>query len=395
MSLVLYSNHDEAKMTLAYLYDILKNSEVSQANLKGIYLDCDKDYVRDYNRKGEKQFFHFIIPENGSYSINNINITIKDYVINDEVAVVKNKESLYPIKEIFMTAENNEIIKAFIEKAINIKQKEIKELNSSSNDKIKKKVYSKYGWLNHSSIPKRQLNTIFLKEGQIDNIKEKILTFINEDSYKDYVKHGIPYKMNVLLHGTPGVGKTSLIHSIASLCNADICMLNINEELKENDMIDAFRSVHDDDKLAIVVIEDIDCIFTDRKSYDTHKNHITLNGLLNCLDGFNNQEGLILILTTNFPDKLDEALLRSGRIDLEIELTFLDKFQAKNMFLSFFNDEKAFETLWAQINKYNVEPSTFLQFLFNNRKSSDISIHFKDFLNILYKKSQKSCSMYT
>lgn len=395
MSLVLYSNHDEAKMTLAYLYDILKNSEVSQPNLKGIYLDCDKDYVRDYNRKGEKQFFHFIIPENGSYSINNINIIIKDYIINDEVAVVKNKESLYPIKEIFMTAENNEIIKAFIEKAINIKQKEIKELNSSSNDKIKKKVYSKYGWLNHSSIPKRQLNTIFLKEGQIDNIKEKILTFINEDSYKDYVKHGIPYKMNVLLHGTPGVGKTSLIHSIASLCNADICMLNINEELKENDMIDAFRSVHDDDKLAIVVIEDIDCIFTDRKSYDTHKNHITLNGLLNCLDGFNNQEGLILILTTNFPDKLDEALLRSGRIDLEIELTFLDKFQAKNMFLSFFDDEKAFETLWAQINKYNVEPSTFLQFLFNNRKSSDISTHFKDFLNILYKKSQKSCSMYT
>jgi ATP-dependent 26S proteasome regulatory subunit len=392
MSLIFYSNRDESKLTLAYLYDILKQE---QPNMKGIYLDCDRDYIRDYQHKGEKRFFHFIIPENGRYTVDNIHIHIKDYIVNNEVAIVKNKESLYPVKEILFTAENTQVIKDFIEKAINVKQKEINELNGSMNGKIKKKVYSKYGWVGHSSIPKRGLNTIFLKEGQMDSIKEKIMTFIHEDSYNDYVKHGIPYKMNVLLHGSPGVGKTSLIHSIASICNADICMLNINEELKENDMIDAFRSVHDDDKLAIVVIEDIDCIFSDRKSHDTHKNHITLNGLLNCLDGFNNQEGLILILTTNFPDKLDEALLRSGRIDLEIELSYLDKYQAKNMFLSFFADEKAFESLWSQVNKYHIEPSTFLQFLFNNMKSPDISAHFKDFINILYKKSQKSCHMYT
>jgi ATP-dependent 26S proteasome regulatory subunit len=392
MSLILYSNHDEAKMTLAYIYDILKKE---QPNLKGIYVECDKDYIRDYQHKGEKRFFHFIIPENGPYQVDNINIIIKDYILNEEVAIVKNKEAFYPIKEITLSAENNEIIKTFLEKAINKKQKEIHELNTISNGKLKKKIYSKYGWLNHSSIPKRELNTIFLKEGQLDSIKDKIMTFIHDDTYKDYVKHGIPYKLNVLLHGSPGVGKTSLIHAIASICNADICMLNINEELKESDMIDAFRSVHDDNKLAIVVIEDIDCIFADRKSHDTHKNHITLNGLLNCLDGFNNQEGLILILTTNFPDKLDEALLRSGRIDTEIELSYLDKYQAKNMFLSFFNDDKAFESLWGQVNKYQIEPSTFLQFLFNNRKSHDITSHFKDFLNILYKKSQKSCHMYT
>jgi ATP-dependent 26S proteasome regulatory subunit len=392
MSLILYSNHHEAKMTLAYIYDILKKEEPL---LKGIYLDCDHDYIRDYRHKGEKRFLHFIILENGTYNINDIQITVRDYILNEEVAIIKNKETLYPIKEVTLTAENQEIIKQFIENAVNIKQKEIHDLNNSAKGKIKKKVYAKYGWSSHSSVPKRELNTIFLKEGQIDSITEKILTFIHEDSYNDYVKHGIPYKMNVLLHGTPGVGKTSLIHAIASICNADICMLNINEELKENDMIDAFRSVHDDDKLAIVVIEDIDCIFSDRKSYDSQKNHITLNGLLNCLDGFNNQEGLILILTTNFPDKLDDALLRSGRIDLEIELSYLDKYQARNMFLSFFNDEKAFNDLWIQVNKYNIEPSTFLQFLFNHRKSPNISGHFKDFINILYKKSQKSCHMYT
>ena len=392
MSLILYSNHQEAKLLLAFIYDTL----ISKKEIKGIYLDCDNDYIRDYRHKGEKRFYHFIIPENGIYHLEDgISVDIHDYVLNDEVAVVKNKESLYPVKEVILRADAKETTQKFLEKAINTKQKEIQELNNSLNDKIKKKIYSKYGWISHSSIPKRDVNTIFLKDGQIESIKDKIMSFIHEDTYNDYIKHGIPYKLNVLLHGTPGVGKTSLIHTIASLCNADICMLNINEDLKENDMIDAFRSVHDDDKLAIVVIEDIDCIFADRKSLDTHKNHITLNGLLNCLDGFNNQEGLILILTTNFPDKLDEALLRSGRIDFEIQLSHLDKFQARNMFLSFFDDEKAFETLWDDIKKYDVEPSTFLQFLFEHRKSKDISKHFKEMMNILYKKSQKSCHMYT
>jgi ATP-dependent 26S proteasome regulatory subunit len=384
------SNQNEVKLLLAYIYEIIKNS-----NVKGVYLDCDKDYIRDYSSKGQKRFYHFIIPDNGSYLVEGIEISISDYILNEEVAIVKNKERLYPVKQVSLSAPDLAMIKSFIEKAVNAKQKELDELNSSLNGKLKKKVYSRYGWISHSTIPKRELNTIFLKEGQMEKIKERILTFLHEDSYNDYVKHGIPYKMNVLLHGIPGVGKTSLIHSIASICNADICMLNINEELKENDMIDAFRSVHDDGKLALIVIEDIDCIFADRKSNDTHKNHITLNGLLNCLDGFNNQEGLILILTTNFPNKLDEALLRSGRIDMEIELSYLDKYQAKNMFLSFFNNEKQFESLWEDIKKYNVEPSTFLQFLFNHRKCSNISEYFAEFITSLYKKSQKSCHMYS
>lgn len=392
MSLVIYSNHDDNKLVLAYIYDcLIKTYEY----VKGYYIDCDKEYVYDYHNKGQKRFFHLIMPENGHYTVNNIQIDIHDFIIDNNTAIVKNKEQLYPIKELVLKAENNEIIKKFIENAINTKQKEIEKIKSISNDKITKKVYTKYGWVMHSTVPKRELNTVFLKEGQVDQIKDAILTFINEDSYKDYVKHGIPYKMNILLHGSPGVGKTSLIHAIGSLCNADICMLNINEDLKENDMIDAFRSVHENDKLSIVVLEDIDCIFSDRKTYDTHKNHITLNGLLNCLDGFNNQEGLILILTTNFPDKLDDALLRSGRIDMQIELTYLDKYQAKNMFLSFFTDENAFNELWDSIKKYDVEPSSFLQFLFNNRKSTNICEKFPDYIKVLVKKAQKTCHMYS
>ena len=151
-------------------------------------------------------------------------------------------------------------------------------------------------------------------------------------------------------------------------------------------MIRAISSASNTEKTSILVIEDIDCIFTDRKDGDCLKNKITMNGILNCLDGFNNPEGLIVILTTNHPDKLDSALLRSGRIDINIELTYLDKYQAKNMFKAFFDSDIIFEEMWSNIKKYDIEPSTLMQFLFSNRNKK-IEEKLKDLYDILYKKN--------
>jgi len=182
-----------------------------------------------------------------------------------------------------------------------------------------------------------------------------------------------------------------LIHTIASVCDACICNLNINIDLSEDDMIKALSNVSNYHKNSIVVIEDIDCIFTDRKEGDTHKNRLTMSGLLNCLDGFNNPEGLIVIITTNFPDKLDDALVRSGRIDLNIELTHLDKYQASNMFKSFFhNKDDIFEVIWNNIKKYKVEPATLIQFLFNNRYCINIADKFQELYDNLEKKLLKN-----
>jgi SpoVK/Ycf46/Vps4 family AAA+-type ATPase len=156
------------------------------------------------------------------------------------------------------------------------------------------------------------------------------------------------------------------------------------------------QKVNEDDKKCILVLEDIDCIFADRKINDSLKNNITMNGILNCLDGFNNPEGLIVIMTTNFPDKLDDALMRSGRIDLEVELTHLDKYQARNMFLSFFNNEEQFKILWDNIQKYSVEPSTLIQFLFINRNEANISDKFEDFYKLVeHKYLKRANNIYT
>ena len=77
-----------------------------------------------------------------------------------------------------------------------------------------------------------------------------------------------------------------LLNTQLEKCDACICNLNINSELTENDMIRAVTAASNTEKTSILVIEDIDCIFTDRKEGDCVKNKVTMNGILNCLDGF-------------------------------------------------------------------------------------------------------------
>jgi hypothetical protein len=61
------------------------------------------------------------------------------------------------------------------------------------------------------------------------------------------------------------------------------------------------------------------------------------------------------------------------------------------MFLSFFNNEEYFEILWENIKKYSIEPSTMIQFLFNNRNEENITCKFEDLYKIVEKKFSKSC----
>lgn len=393
MSITLYSHKTDTRIILSHVYDLL-TEDGKQIDCE--YLEIDRKHYRDYKKDNSDYIFlHHFVPQNGSYVIGDIEIEISDFILNDKVQAFAFKEEFYHIKKVVLKSSTNEKekITKFIEDAINKKFKEKKEKFAEvSGEKIIKKKWTGYCWAYESSIPKRSFESIFLKEQHFNKIKDPIMRFIDKNTYKDYYKHGIPYKMNIMLHGPPGAGKTSLIHSIASECEANICVLNINSELKEDAMIDAISQVNEDDKKSILVLEDIDCIFIDRKTNDSMKNHITMNGILNCLDGFNNPEGLIVIMTTNFPDKLDEALMRSGRIDLDIELTHLDKYQARNMFLSFFDNEEHFEMLWSNIQKYSIEPATLIQFLFNNRNEADITLKFDNFYKLVEKKYSKQNS---
>ena len=390
----MYSYKADTKIILSYIYDSLA---FTNPDMECEYNDIDRKHFRDYKKyNSDYMFLHNFIPKSGKYVIDDIEIEICDFILNDKIQTFEFKEEFYHIKKVIFKSSSKENITRFIENAINKKFKEKKEKFAEiSGDKIMKKKWTGYCWTYDSAIPKRSFESIFLKKDYLNKIKDPITTFLNKDVYNEYCKHGIPYKMNIMLHGPPGTGKTSFIHSIASECDANICILNINSELKEEAMIEAISQVNEDEKRSILVLEDIDCIFNDRKTNDNLKNNITMNGILNCLDGFNNPEGLIVIMTTNFPEKLDDALMRSGRIDLDVEMTYLDKYQARNMFLSFFDKEELFELMWVNIKKYSVEPATLMQLLFNNRNIDDISSKFDEFYKVAENKNLKHNNVYT
>jgi ATP-dependent 26S proteasome regulatory subunit len=380
--LILYSSEFVGKYVLHFLYNELKLDE-------GLYNGYDKIRNREYINKGKKTYSHLISPTNGNYVLKHndkhINVIISNLILNNTIQIINNEEKDFSIiKKIIISIdeeENNSFLTNFITHCCENRENFI-ELES--NDKIVKKFYGKYGWCNSTVIPKRSMDTIFLKDKQKEDICNAIENFIDPNTYNDYLKHGIPYKYNILLHGKPGVGKTTLIHGIATTYKCDILVINVNSELKETEFLDAFRSINDNNKLSIVVIEDIDCIFIDRKASDTLRNNLTMQCLLNCMDGFNGQEGMILILTTNYPEKLDYALQRSGRIDYSIELTYVDKEQAINIYNSFFTDDK-FNVFWNHIKGFDIPPCVLIDYLFMFRKRDII-----DNINILIEKLNKN-----
>lgn len=64
-------------------------------------------------------------------------------------------------------------------------------------------------------------------------------------------------------------------------------------------------------------------------------NRVTLSGLLNCLDGVTSTEARILFMTTNYLDRLDPALIRPGRVDVQEYIGYCSKVQLGNIFFFF------------------------------------------------------------
>ena len=113
----------------------------------------------------------------------------------------------------------------------------------------------------------------------------------------------------------------------------DICMLTLaSKDLTDDKLAAAMR---DAPRRSVVMLEDVDAIFVERKA-QTEKGGVTFSGLLNAIDGVASQEGRIFIMTTNHIEKLDPALIRPGRCDVQVKLNNASKKQMYELFLRFF-----------------------------------------------------------
>ena len=102
--------------------------------------------------------------------------------------------------------------------------------------------------------------------------------------------------------------------ALADYLAKDIYVLPVSEISDDHQLKESFRNMGHN---TIVLLEDMDAAFDGRKS----KSNISLSAMLNCLDGVYYKEGVITIMTTNHPKKLDPALIRDGRVDMKVDFT--------------------------------------------------------------------------
>jgi len=233
--------------------------------------------------------------------------------------------------------------------------------------KEKKKVcvymYDGFWDILHKSY-KRKLDTLYFDDDFKEKITNKIETFINPEREKLYQEFGIPYKLNILLEGYPGTGKTSLIYAIASKFNLNIAIINFDLEMSDAIFMRALRKLPED---TVLILEDIDVLFRERKEHDNGKSILSFSGLLNALDGIASAHKQIIFMTTNYVCNLDKALIRPGRIDESYHFGYCKKNQMKRMFDNFFPDKTEDFSKFYDIIKNNKLTTAMLQkYFFTN-----------------------------
>lgn len=158
-----------------------------------------------------------------------------------------------------------------------------------------------------------QREDVFLEE----DLKTQIYRSIDEfftGSGEFFKKYDIPYKRGILLYGKPGNGKTTMVKSIASSISAPVAYWQITEYTTSYSIKQVFETAQ---KMApmVLVIEDIDSMPESVRSV-----------FLNTLDGATSKEGIFLIGTTNYPERIDPALInRAGRFDRAYEIKLPDE----------------------------------------------------------------------
>jgi len=232
----------------------------------------------------------------------------------------------------------------------------------------------RYNWSQVANRPVRPMRTVVLDPKQKTQVLADMNEYLHPATPRWYANRGIPLRRGYLFHGPPGTGKTSLSFALAGVFGLDIFVISLLEPtLTEEDLGTLFNSLP---RRCVVLLEDIDTAGLSRSDEEVEvpdsdgknnkdpegntgetskktnkddwkvsdlaralkkeskddKKGISLSGLLNAIDGVASQEGRILVMTTNKPESLDEALIRPGRVDLQVGFTNATPSQATELF---------------------------------------------------------------
>ena len=124
-----------------------------------------------------------------------------------------------------------------------------------------------------------------------------------------------------------------------------------------------------------VLIEDIDGLFNKRESTSDNTS-VTFSNLINILHGVLCKSGSIIFLTTNHPEKLDQALMRTGRIDAILKLNYPSKKDVEKLFHDIMENrlediKTNFISFYEHIKIKKLSMSSIVGFLFRYREKWD------------------------
>lgn len=187
-------------------------------------------------------------------------------------------------------------------------------------------------WTRHGTIEKRRWSNTIITEENMHSLNDAIRRFQSRPQKE--IDMEIPHKLCILLSGPPGFGKTTLIKATAHEHQLNLYSTSLGLMSAEgmNTISHGIRP------RSILVFEDVDCMVNDRAETQKPpepmdqaatlramlghrtKTGVPLSSFLNMLDGLTTSSEYIIIMTTNYPERLDDALARSERVNLHLKL---------------------------------------------------------------------------